>query len=195
MGAHFEDADLAAACGPDGGTPPSIFLDTFRAAPARDPVRRAMYADARVYMADDILTKVDRASMSVALEARVPILDHRVVRFAFSLPDAFLSQGGKTKAPLRALLYRRVPAALIERPKQGFGIPIHVLLERELEEWSARYLAPARLREEGFFDPVGVERLLAAARRPDPVAPTRLWFLLCFERWFARTHRGESRAD
>ena len=87
-------------------------------------------------MPDDILTKVDRASMSVALEARVPILDHRVVRFAFSLPDAFLWHGGRTKAPLRALLYRRVPRALIERPKQGFGIPIHVLLERELREWS-----------------------------------------------------------
>ena len=188
---HFDADDLAAALGADAARPPALFAETFRAAPANDPVRRAMYADARVYMADDILTKVDRASMSVALEARVPILDHRVVRFAFSLPDAFLSHGGKTKAPLRALLYRRVPAALIERPKQGFGIPIHVLLERELREWSARYLAPDRLREEGFFDPVGVERLLAAARRPEPVATTRLWFLLCFERWFARTHRGE----
>jgi len=191
MGAHFEDADLAAACGPDGGVPAAIYLDTYRAAPATDPVRRAMFADARTYMVDDILTKVDRASMSVALEARVPILDHRVVRFAFSLPDAWLWRDGKTKAPLRALLYRRVPAALIERPKQGFGIPIHVLLERELRAWSERHLAPDRIREDGLFDPAGVERLVAAARRPEPVATTRLWFLLCFQRWYARVHRGE----
>jgi asparagine synthase (glutamine-hydrolysing) len=150
-----------------------------------------MFADARVYMADDILAKVDRASMSIALEARVPILDHRVVRFAFSLPDAFLAHGGQTKAPLRAVLYRRVPPALIERPKHGFGIPIHVLLERELAAWSARHLAPARVREDGLFDPAGVERLVAAARRPEPVATTRLWFLLCFQRWYARVHRGE----
>ena len=191
LGAHFEDADLAAALGADAAEPPALYLDTFRSAPAADPVRRAMFADARVYMTDDILTKVDRASMSVALEARVPILDHRVVRFAFSLPDAFLSHEGRTKAPLRALLYRRVPAALIERPKQGFGIPIHVLLERELAAWSARHLAPARLREDGFFDPAGVERLLAATRGPDLIAKTRLWFLLCFQRWHARVHRGE----
>ena len=153
-----------------------------------------MFADARVYMTDDILTKVDRASMSIALEARVPILDHRVVRFAFSLPDAFLSHGGNSKAPLRSVLYRRVPRALIERPKQGFGIPIHVLLERELRTWSARFLAPARLREEGFFDPEGAQRLIAAARRSEPIATTRLWFLICFERWFSRIHRGEREA-
>jgi asparagine synthase (glutamine-hydrolysing) len=122
-----------------------------------------MYADARVYMPDDILTKVDRASMSVALEARVPILDHRVVRFAFSLPDAFLRHGGRTKAPLRALLYRRVPAALIERPKQGFGIPIHVLLERELREerkYLTRLGCAKRILRPGHVDgrPVATRR-------------------------------------
>ncbi len=189
--AHFDSDDLAAALGDDAGRPPALFAETFRAAPAHDPLRRAMFADARVYMCDDILTKVDRASMSVALEVRVPILDHRVVRYAFALPDAFLRHGGLTKAPLRALLYRRVPQSLIERPKQGFAIPLHVLLERELREWSARHLAPARLREDGFFDPAGVGRLLAAAQRPEPVATTRLWFLLCFQRWYARVHRGE----
>ncbi|RIK96465.1 MAG: asparagine synthase (glutamine-hydrolyzing) [Proteobacteria bacterium] len=194
MGAHFDDADLAAALGADAARPPPLYLDTYRAAPARDPVRRAMFADARVYMADDILAKVDRASMSVALEARVPILDHRVVRFAFSLPDALLAHGGKTKAPLRAVLYRRVPPALIERPKHGFGIPIHVLLARELAAWSARHLAPARIREDGLFDAAGVARLVAAAERPEPVATTRLWFLLCFQRWYARVHRGEEDA-
>ena len=191
LGSHFDEADLVAACGPEAGRPPATFLETFRAAPFRDPVRCAQLADARVYMADDILTKVDRASMSVALEVRVPIIDHRVVRFAFSLPDAFLRHGGRSKAPLRALLYRRVPPALIERPKHGFGIPLHQILRRELANWSSHYLTPQRLREEGLFDPDGATRLIAAAQRPDPAAWYRLWFLICFERWFARVHRGE----
>ena len=78
-----------------------------------------MLADAAVYLPDDILTKVDRASMSVGLEARVPVLDHRVVRYAQGLPLALCWHGGKTKAPLREILYKRVPPALIERPKQG----------------------------------------------------------------------------
>jgi len=151
-----------------------------------------MYADARTYLTDDILAKVDRASMSVALEARVPLLDHRVVRLAFSLPDEFLWRDGRSKAPLRALVYRRVPAGLVDRPKHGFGIPIHLLLARELGEWRKRYLDPDRLADEGNFDPRGVERLLAATRGDHAAARERLWFLICFERWFARVHRGES---
>jgi asparagine synthase (glutamine-hydrolysing) len=154
-----------------------------------------MFADARVYMADDILTKVDRASMSVALEARVPILDHRVVRYALSLPRSLCWHGGVTKAPLREIAFRRIPRALLERPKRGFGIPIETLLADELARWPARYLAPARLAEEGILDPAATERLLAGVRRAGPEGLTPLWFLLCFERWFARTHRGEASAD
>jgi asparagine synthase (glutamine-hydrolysing) len=149
-----------------------------------------MFADAAAYLPDDILTKVDRASMSIALEARVPVLDHEVVRFALSLPREIFWHGGRTKAPLRALVERRVPAALLERPKHGFGIPIETLLARELREWPKRYLAPERLAEEGHFDPRGAQALAASVLRPGaPKEP--LWFLLCFERWFARTHRGE----
>jgi asparagine synthase (glutamine-hydrolysing) len=150
-------------------------------------------SDLRHYLPDDILTKVDRASMSVALEARVPILDHEVVRFALSLPRSIHWHGGRTKAPLRALVHRRVPPALVERPKQGFAIPIETLLARELRGWSARYLRPERLAEEGVFDPRGAREVAEAALRPG-AHKELLWFLLCFERWFARTHRGESDA-
>jgi asparagine synthase (glutamine-hydrolysing) len=149
-----------------------------------------MFADAASYLPDDILTKVDRASMSVALEARVPLLDHEVVRFALSLPRAFAWRGGVSKAPLRELLYRRVPRRLVERPKQGFGIPIETLLARELRDWPARYLNPARLAEEGHFEAGGISALVSSALAPSP-SRERLWYLLCFERWFARTHRGE----
>jgi asparagine synthase (glutamine-hydrolysing) len=187
---HFDPAVLRAACGEEGAALPPLFREAFDGAPADDPVRRAMFADARSYLPDDILTKVDRASMAYALEARVPVIDHEVVRYALSLPLAFAWRGGVTKAPLRAILYRRVPRQLVERPKHGFAIPIESLLERELREWPSRYLTPARLAEEGHFLPAGVPALLRAALGPG-ASKERLWFLLCFERWFARTHRGE----
>jgi asparagine synthase (glutamine-hydrolysing) len=186
----YDPRDLLAACGPGSVRARAAYREAFDAAPQPEPERRAMLADARTYLPDDILTKVDRASMSVALEARVPILDHRVVRFASSLPLAILWHGGVRKAPLREIAYRRIPRALLDRPKHGFGIPIESLLTRELEAWSRRYLAPERLREEGLLDPDGVRHLVAAAQR-HPVGVSQLWSLLCFERWFARHHRGE----
>jgi len=188
-----DDATLAAVCGAQAAGPNPVYLDAHRSAPVASEVQRAMVADARVYLPDDILTKVDRASMSVALEARVPILDHRVVRFAFSLPPGVVWHAGRSKAPLRALLDRHVPRELIERPKHGFGIPLGRLLAPQLGAWRARYLAPERLREEGHLAPDGVGRVLAEARRRggERNETALLWRLLCFQRWFALHHRGE----
>ena len=191
---YFETAEIRASCGEEGARPSEVFVDTFTAAPTDDPIARVRFGDCRMYLCDDILTKVDRASMSVALEVRVPILDHRVVQFGMGLPHSFVWYEGKTKAPLRAMLYRRVPRELIERPNHGFGIPIESLLARELEEWPKRYLTPARLAEEGIFRPDGVALLLARARGREPAAVERLWFLICFQRWFAWNHRGEGDA-
>jgi asparagine synthase (glutamine-hydrolysing) len=188
---YFDEAVLEAACGAEGARPAALFERAFGSAPSADAVRRQTFADASVYLPDDILTKVDRASMSVGLEARVPLLDHRVVQFALGLPREVLWRNGATKAPLREVLYRRVPRQLIERPKHGFGMPIHTLLAHEIRAWTDRYLDPARLREEGNFDPQGVERLVAAARRERRGVPYPLWVLLCFQRWFARVHGGE----
>jgi asparagine synthase (glutamine-hydrolysing) len=184
---------LERLCGAAPPTPNPVYLAAFRDARVASVLQRSMIADARVYLPDDILTKVDRASMSVGLEARVPLLDYRVVGFAFGLSPALLRHGGRSKAPLRALAYRHVPPALLERPKQGFAIPIHALLGRELAEWRARYLAPERLREEGNLAPEGVARLLAEAHeRGGPGEETAmLWRLLCFQRWLARHHGDE----
>ncbi len=189
-----DDAVLADACGEEAGRPNPEYFRAFREARVPDEIQRAMAADARVYLPDDILTKVDRASMSIALEVRVPILDHRVVRLALATPLSLHWHGGRTKSLLREVLYRHVPEALIDRPKHGFGIPIGDLLARELAEWRERFLAPERLREEGHLDPEGVERLLAASRRRggEDGYVARLWTLLCFQRWFAHHHRGES---
>jgi asparagine synthase (glutamine-hydrolysing) len=189
---HFPYADVRAAAGTVAARPRRAYGDAFRSAPTDDPVRRASFADARTYLPDDILTKLDRASMSVGLEARVPLLDHRVVEFCMALPRRIVWRGApRSKAPLRALLERRVPAALIDRPKRGFTLPLHRLLARELADWTRRYLDPARVAEERHLDPAGVARLLRHTHGGDHLAATRLWFLICFQRWFACTHRGE----
>jgi asparagine synthase (glutamine-hydrolysing) len=190
----FDSSELVAACGEDAGLPSRTYLDAFEGAPTAEAERRAMYGDIAQYLPDDILVKVDRASMSCGLEARVPLLDHRVVEFGLSLPLSFLRRDGGAKAPLREVLYRRIPRALVERPKHGFGIPVHILLASEIRDWRQRYLDPARIRDEGNFDPEGVTRLLAHAsqRFDEALETTVVWRILCFQRWYARIHRGES---
>jgi asparagine synthase (glutamine-hydrolysing) len=191
MTARFRPESIHRATGGGDGSCDS-FARAYHAAPSRDALRRIMYGDVASYMTDDILAKVDRASMSVALEVRVPIVDHRVVRYALSLPRSVIWREGRTKAPLRAILDRRVPRELIDRPKHGFGIPIHELLANELTSWKARYLDLDRIREEGILDPAGVAELVREADGGyGRVGASRLWLLICFQRWYARTHLGE----
>ena len=188
---RFARALVADCCGAGAALPRAEFLDAFERAPAPGIARRAMFADVRTYLVDDILAKLDRASMSVGLEARVPLLDHRLVRFALSLPLELLWHDGESKAPLRAALYRQVPKELLARPKRGFGFPVSALLGADLDRWADHYLAPGRLAEEGNLDPAGVRRLLAATDRRSRTGIKGLWHLICFQRWFARVHRDE----
>jgi asparagine synthase (glutamine-hydrolysing) len=142
-----------------------------------------MVHDMRTYLSDDVLTKVDRASMSVSLESRAPILDHTVVEFALRLPAEFKLREGRSKWALREVLYRHVPREMVDRPKSGFRVPVGNWLRGPLRDWAEALLDPRRLREDGYL-------------RPEPISQTwrehlsgrydwrvRLWNVLMFQAW------------
>ena len=144
---------------------------------------RMMYLDMSTYLPDDILVKVDRASMATSLETRVPFLDHRIVELSQRIPLNQKISGGEGKKILRKILYKYVPRELIERPKQGFGIPLGEWLRGPLKDWAEELLSEERLKEEGFFDVN-----LVQSRWKEHLSKKRnwehsLWSVLMFQAW------------
>jgi asparagine synthase (glutamine-hydrolysing) len=162
------------------------YFRTFRDPRCGGIVESAMATDIKTYLVDDILTKVDRASMAYSLEARVPLLDHRIVEFAARLPMEHKVRNGGTKHLLRKILYRHVPRALIDRPKMGFGIPVNRWLRNELRPLMTEYLDGERVRREGFLRPEGVARIVREHLSGRQDHQYRLWALLVFGLWVER---------
>lgn len=148
-----------------------------------DPVARMQLADTCSYLPDDILTKVDRASMAHALEVRVPLLDHRVIEFAWRLPRNALIAGGRTKMPLRRVLERHVPAHLFERPKSGFAIPIGDWMRGPLRDWAEDLLSEKALEQSDMLSPAPVRAAWADHLSGRRNLQNQLWAVLMFQLW------------
>lgn len=142
-----------------------------------------MYQDTLSYLPNDILVKVDRASMAASLEARAPLLDRRLYDFAWSLPSRFKIRGRQGKWLLREVLKRHVPAALFERPKQGFNVPIGAWMRGPLKDWAEGLLAPQKIRESGLLDEKKIAQLWQAHKSGKGGNAGGLWTILMFQAW------------
>lgn len=168
---------------PGGVHPPSLLAEHLPPRGDLGDIERMMQLDMLTYMVDDILAKVDRATMAVALESRAPFLDHRVAEFAWSLPETMKLRAGQSKWLLRQVLYRHVPKELIERPKMGFEVPIGLWLRGGLKDWAAALLDPARLTREGHFDAALIGRIWAEHLSGRFNWGAQLWNVLMVQAW------------
>jgi asparagine synthase (glutamine-hydrolysing) len=176
----------------DAQEPPSIIKDEKLPHDFPDLLARMQFLDLVSYLPDDILTKVDRASMAVALEARVPLLDHRVVEFSWRLPRRAKLRNHTSKWILRQVLYRHVPRELIERLKTGFGIPLGEWLRGPLRGWAEALLDEKRLRDAALLDHKVVRQCWQAHLDGSPNLQSLLWDVLMLEAWRERWARSIS---
>jgi asparagine synthase (glutamine-hydrolysing) len=148
-----------------------------------EPLHRLMYHDSVSYLPDDIFVKVDRAAMAASLETRAPLVDHRVVEFAWRIPTALNYEDGRGKLLLRRVLDRFVPREIIERPKMGFGVPIGEWLRGPLHDWADALLDANRLRREGFFDAAAISEKWREHCQGRRHWHYLLWDVLMFQAW------------
>jgi asparagine synthase (glutamine-hydrolysing) len=179
---HWDPAELL----PDAPEAKGILWDASMDEKFPNPLDRMQLLDILTYLPDDILTKVDRASMAVALEARVPLLDHRVVEFSWRLPRNAKIRGRTTKWLLRQVLYRHVPKALVERPKMGFGIPLGEWLRGPLRDWAEALLSEKRLREAGLLNATLVRQRWQEHLSGRRNWQHQIWDALMLEAWRER---------
>lgn len=167
-----------------GATAPSTLFDEGTDEAFMDCI---MLLDARSYLPDDILVKVDRAAMAVGLETRVPMIDHDVFEFAWRLPADYKIQDGQGKWLLRQLLYRHVPKSLVDRPKKGFSVPLASWLRGPLKEWGASLLDSARLQRDGVFHAGPIMRKWQEHQAGKQDWSTHLWSVLMTQAWLDTT--------
>lgn len=170
--------------------PTTVFSDASRGADLREFLDKMMFFDQVCYLPDDILVKVDRAAMGVSLETRIPLLDHRVVEFAWKVPLHMKVRNGQGKWLARQVLYKYVPKDLIERPKMGFEVPVADWLKGPLKEWAESLLDEKRLSREGLFDPARVREKWQQHLSGEYNWHYRIWDVLMFQSWL-ETHSAK----
>ncbi len=178
---HWTENELLALTGKQ--MPASQFEETFNNTVTWPVLSRLMRVDQATYLPDAMLTKVDRASMAVSLEIRVPLLDHRVVEYTSTLDESLKYRNGRAKYLLRKLLARYIPTKLFERPKMGFGVPLDLWFRKPLKELLLDHLSPVRLKKEGLFNHALVEKKVKAHLSGQANHQYRLWSLLTWEMW------------
>lgn len=167
-----------------GGQTPPTLISSPEQWPQTDSFEHWMMAmDAGQYMPDDILVKVDRAAMANSLETRVPLLDHRIIEFAWQLPLHMKIREGKGKWVLREVLYKHVPRELIERPKKGFSVPLGDWLRGPLRDWAEALLDEQRLQAEGYFYPAPIRNAWQQHIKGRRDNSGKLWSVLMFQAW------------
>ena len=164
----------------------AAYVDTIKSMNNNELLNKVMALDFKTYLPDDILTKVDRATMSVSLEGREPLLDHRLIEFVARIPLKFKFHEGTSKHVLRKILYKHVPSEFIERPKQGFVAPISRWLKGELHEVVKEYLNEEKLRRDGIFKPDVISTCIKEFYSGVSINVNKIWFLLMFQMWKER---------
>ncbi len=154
--------------------------------------RQALF-DFKTYLPDDLLVKVDRASMRYSLEVRVPLLDHHLVEYAFQLPGIMRSDAQVSKRLLKKVLFQYVPPAFFDRPKWGFGVPVGDWLSQEWKGYITKYLSEERIREAGLVNFPVVEKLLHQFARGHKHLYVRIWLLILLHKWYFEKHLGHAR--
>jgi asparagine synthase (glutamine-hydrolysing) len=147
-------------------------------------IDRMTFMDTMSYLVDDILFKVDRASMAASLEVRCPLLDHRLIELAWRLPTAAKWSGKRGKLPLRDILYQRVPPGLLERPKMGFSAPVQIWVKNELREWAEALMSHESLSQHGLLDVPNCRKLWLDFTQYQRGWDRLIWNILMFQAWY-----------
>jgi asparagine synthase (glutamine-hydrolysing) len=158
----------------------------------REPLDSLLYLDSKTYLPGDILTKVDRMSMAVSLEARVPLLDHKLIEFVTRIPSSLKMRGLETKHIFKGAVRDLVPPEILNRPKQGFGVPIQQWINAELSERITGTLSEARTRQRGYIEPHYVGLILDEHERGRRDHSAQLWSLFMLELWHRTFVDGEA---